>query len=54
MKTKSLNVALLALFATGVQFFGYGFGFLKSTIFITFKKSSPEYIFPNLFFKTNS
>jgi glycosyltransferase involved in cell wall biosynthesis len=54
LKTKSLKVALLALFATGVQFVGYGYGFLKSTIFTTFKKSAPQDIFPNLFFKTNS
>ncbi|MFT5738231.1 MAG: glycosyltransferase involved in cell wall biosynthesis [Maribacter sp.] len=54
LKTKSLKVALLALFAAIVQFVGYGYGFLKSTIFITFKKSVPQDIFPNLFFKTNS
>jgi glycosyltransferase involved in cell wall biosynthesis len=54
LKTKSLKVALLALFAAGVQFVGYGYGFFKSTIFTTFKKSAPQDIFPNLFFKTNS
>ncbi|WP_027075794.1 glycosyltransferase [Maribacter antarcticus] len=54
LKTKSLKVALLAVFAAIVQFVGYGYGFLKSTIFTTFKKSAPQDIFPNLFFKTNS
>lgn len=52
-KTKDVRVALLALFATGVQFFGYGYGFLKSTIYLNFSKKPPEVLFPKLFFKTN-
>jgi glycosyltransferase involved in cell wall biosynthesis len=54
IKTKNLIVAALALFATLVQFFGYGYGFLKSTIYTTFSKNTPQDIFPKLFFKTNS
>ena len=53
-KTRSLKVTFLALFATMVQFFGYGYGFLKSTIYTTFNKSSPQEIFPKLFFNTTS
>lgn len=53
-KTRSFMIALLALFATGIQFLGYGYGFLKSTVHITFRKSAPQDIFPKLFFKTNS
>jgi glycosyltransferase involved in cell wall biosynthesis len=53
-KTKSIFIAFLALFATGVQFLGYGYGFLKSTLYITYNTSKPQEIFPNLFFKTNS
>jgi len=53
LKTKGLKVALLAVFATGVQFLGYGYGFLKSTMYLTFSKNSPKDIFPKLFFKTN-
>lgn len=52
-KTKDVRVALLALFATGVQFLGYGYGFLKSTIYLNFSKKPPEVLFPKLFFKTN-
>ncbi|TLP81284.1 glycosyltransferase [Maribacter sp. ACAM166] len=52
-KTKNLRVAILALFATGVQFIGYGYGFLKSTICIKLSKKKPEALFPKLFFKTN-
>lgn len=53
LKTKNLKVAILALFATIIQFVGYGYGFLKSTIFITFSNEKPEVLFPTLFFKTN-
>lgn len=52
-KTKSIIIAVMALFATIVQFFGYGFGFLKSTLYINSTKTTPEKIFPNLFFKTD-
>jgi GT2 family glycosyltransferase len=54
IKTKSMAIAFLALFATGVQFLGYGYGFLKSTTYITYNRNKPQEIFPNLFFKTNS
>ena len=53
LKTKNLKVALLALFATGVQFLGYGYGFLKSTLYLKFGNKKPEILFPKLFFKTN-
>ena len=48
---RSLKVALLALFALFVQFFGYGFGFLKSTILVNFSNKPPEMVFPKLFFQ---
>ncbi len=51
IKTKSLSIGLMALFATMVQFFGYGFGFLKSSLYINFTEKIPEDIFPHLFFK---
>ena len=53
VRTKSLKVGFMALFATLVQFTGYGFGFLKSTIYTTFSGRAPEVLFPKLFFKTN-
>lgn len=52
-KTKNLKVAVFALFATGVQFLGYGYGFLKSTYYLTVSNKEPEQLFPKLFFKTN-
>lgn len=53
LKTKNVKVALLALFATGVQFLGYGYGFIKSTLYLKFSSKKPELLFPKLFFKPN-
>ncbi|WP_291965312.1 glycosyltransferase [Maribacter sp.] len=49
-KTSNLKVAFLSLVATAIQFFGYGYGFLKSTLYINFLSKKPEEIFPKLFF----
>lgn len=49
IKSKNIIVAIKALLAISIQFFGYGFGFLKSTLTLMFKV--PEKAFPNLFFK---
>lgn len=49
---RSIKVALLAVVTVMVQFFGYGFGFLKSTILLSIRDKSPEVLFPNLFFKS--
>ncbi|MFS4457062.1 glycosyltransferase [Maribacter sp. 2304DJ31-5] len=52
-KNKSPSIAFMAIFATCVQFIGYGFGFLKSVIYVTFSKQKPEKLFPKLFFGVN-
>lgn len=50
-KTKSLIIGLQALLAVIIQFFGYGYGFLKATLkLIVFNKTVQE-LFPKLFFK---
>lgn len=49
-KTKSLPVALAAVVSVMIQFAGYGYGFLKSTILINFTGRKPQEIFPELFF----
>ncbi len=51
MQTKDVGIAFQSIVAIVIQFFGYGFGFLKSTIAIKFLKKAPETHFPNLFFK---
>ena len=50
ISTKSITVSIYALFAIIIQFFGYGYGFLKSTLILIFSKKDVESQFPNLFF----
>ncbi|WMI67600.1 glycosyltransferase family 2 protein [Mangrovimonas sp. YM274] len=50
-ETKSLEVALKSVYAIAVQFFGYGYGFFKSTIALRLQGKTPEVAFPHLFFK---
>lgn len=50
LSTKSVKVSLLSLMAIVVQFFGYGYGFIRSTVMLH-SKNKPETIFPELFFK---
>ena len=51
--TKSVVVSVLSLGAIMVQFFGYGYGFLKSNIVMLLSKKDPQLLFPELFFKLN-
>lgn len=51
LKTGSVKTALLAPPSLLVQFSGYGTGFLKSIILLTFSRKKPEELFPSLFFK---
>lgn len=50
-QSKSVIVAVLSIAAVCIQFFGYGYGFLKSTFYIKLLKRQPEKQFPKLFFK---
>ncbi|WP_417360382.1 glycosyltransferase [Galbibacter sp.] len=49
--TRSIHLAFLSVYASAIQFLGYGLGFAKSTFLTTFSKKKPEVLFPNLFFK---
>ena len=51
IKNKSIKVGILAVVATIIQFYGYGKGFLLSTIKIKWMKQKPQEAFPELFFK---
>jgi glycosyltransferase involved in cell wall biosynthesis len=51
IKNKSIFIGLLSIKAVFIQFFGYGFAFLKSSFFINFLKKDPQIQFPSLFFK---
>ena len=48
--TGKLSIALLSLVAVTIQFYGYGFSFLKSFILVNFSNKKPRELFPELFF----
>ena len=50
IETKNSVVAIFSLLAIVIQFFGYGYGFLKSTVKLIFSKKDIEEQFPDLFF----
>lgn len=50
MQTKSVVVALQSVFAVCIMFFGYGIGFLKSSLRLWTSNKPPEDLFPKLFF----
>ncbi len=52
-QTKKLIIALQSVLAVVIQFFSYGFGYLKSTILIRIFNKKPEHCFPELFFKND-
>nr|WP_321236552.1 glycosyltransferase [uncultured Psychroserpens sp.] len=51
ISTKNISVAFQSILAIFIQFFGYGYGFLKSTLAISVLHKKPEERFPKLFFK---
>ncbi|MFD2552146.1 glycosyltransferase [Bizionia sediminis] len=53
-QTKSLSIAIQSVVATGIQFTGYGIGFLTSVIKLKLYNKAPEQLFPELFFKNKS
>jgi hypothetical protein len=50
-QNKSFKIGYLSIIAVWKQFYGYGFGFLKSYIKIIILKQNPKEAFPELFFK---
>lgn len=50
-EAKSVKIALLSLVAFVIQFYGYGFGFLKSFVFVQLLGKDPKKVFPELFFR---
>jgi glycosyltransferase involved in cell wall biosynthesis len=50
-KTHSVKIAFQSVIAVNIQFFGYGYGFLKSFFYIHLLKRKPEVQFPDFFFK---
>lgn len=50
IKTKSIVVSCQAVWAILIQFFGYGYGFLKSTFKLKVLQRNPQVAFPELFY----
>jgi glycosyltransferase involved in cell wall biosynthesis len=50
ISNKNVTVAFQAIVAIAIQFFGYGFGFIKSTFNLVVLRKKPEDVFPELFF----
>jgi GT2 family glycosyltransferase len=51
VSSKNIVVAFLSIIAIVIQFFGYGYGFLKSALILNLSNKEIEDQFPNLFFK---
>lgn len=54
IKNKSIYIGILAIKAVIVQFSGYGYGFLISSLKTGLLNKKPQTEFPNLFFKRNT
>ena len=52
VSSNNIVVSALSLVAIIIQFFGYGYGFLKSTILVGILNKNPEKQFPELFFNS--
>jgi len=50
IKTKSLSISLLAVLASFIQLYSYGYGFIKSAILILALKKEERIVFDNFFF----
>ncbi len=50
-QNKSIKVGIKSIFATAIQFLGYGTGYLKSYYRIILKRENPKTAFPDLFFE---
>ncbi|MDT8415631.1 MAG: glycosyltransferase [Flavobacteriaceae bacterium] len=51
VKRQTLRTALLSILAVQIQFFGYGWGFLKSFFKVQLLAQKPQVAFPDFFFK---
>ena len=51
MNTRNIVVAIWSIPAVLIQFFGYGYGFLKAMLKLNSSNKSVEEVFPELFFK---
>jgi glycosyltransferase involved in cell wall biosynthesis len=50
-KNKNISIGSLAVIASYIQLFSYGYGFLKSWIALNIQRKKPEEAFPNHFYR---
>lgn len=50
-RNKSLKIGFYSIIAVIIQFYGYGLGFLESTLKVRLRARNAEEVFPELFFK---
>ncbi len=50
-QNKNVGIGFMAVWATLIQFLGYGFGFCRSTCYLRLLNKNPRERFPKLFFK---
>ncbi|HLN96717.1 MAG TPA: hypothetical protein VK183_13870, partial [Flavobacterium sp.] len=50
IETRRLTIAFFSLIAVVVQFYGYGWGFIRSFLFVRVLRRDPRRVFPTLFF----
>ena len=53
IRNRNLQIGVLSIWASLIQFSAYGLGFCRSTYYIRIKKEDPEKRFPQLFFKND-
>ena len=51
IKTKSLSIAVLSIFSSFIQLYGYGYGFLKSFLLISIARKEERHVFPTFFYR---
>ena len=51
IRNSSLQIGLMAVWATLLQFYSYGIAFMRSSWLVRFRRKDPKVVFPNLFFK---
>ncbi len=51
IRNSSFSIGAMAVVAANIQFYGYGFGFLFSTVKLALSSKAPEELFPDRFFK---
>lgn len=51
IQTRSLKIAALAVLASFIQLYGYGWGFLRTFVFVILLKKDEHKTFPKLFFE---